>query len=54
MASNDKKMESKLIFDMEGFKKTLQTLKENGVTFTSAHEVELDENGKWHNKRRIF
>ena len=32
----------------------LSELKEKGVTFTSGHEVEIDENGEWHNKRRIF
>jgi len=49
-----KKMESKIETNFGSIQNLLKTLKENNVTFTSGYEVEMDENGKWHNKRRIF
>ena len=49
----EKQMQNKVEVKDDLFK-LLNTLKENNVTFTSGHEIELNEDGKWINKRRIF
>jgi hypothetical protein len=47
-------MKNKIETNFGSIQNLLQTLKENNVTFTSGHEVEINEDGKWVNKRRIF
>ena len=47
-------MQNKIETNFGSIQNLLKTLKENNVTFTSGHEVEMNEDGKWVNKRRIF